>query len=130
MEARFKVMEVENCMLVDFVHRLQARIFDLTGEYPKPPTGLNLAHPHPQAQSSHDAPEPAQPSNAPAPAPAATSLEVAAQAVAGLNRSEHLAAQNSFEPARNDDDMRTAQEITRQLQQADGVPDGLPSASM
>jgi hypothetical protein len=54
---------------------------------------------------------------------------VAAQAVAGLTRNEHLAARDPYAPVRTDDDARTAEEITRQLQ-ADGGPDGLPNAPM
>ncbi|KAK3903908.1 putative transcription factor kapC [Staphylotrichum tortipilum] len=118
METSFKGLQAENYTLRDYVLRLQSRLLDAQGEYPQPPPGINLVPPNPQGQ-----PE------APSAAAGGNPLEVAAQAVAGLSRSEHLVARNSYAPARTDDDARTAEEITRQLQ-ADGAPDGMPSAPM
>lgn len=128
MEANFKALQTENYTLRDYVLRLQSRLLDSQGEYPQPPPGINLAPPNSQAQQPlHAGPEAPQ-GVAPA-APSANPLEVAAQAVAGLSRSEHLAVRDSYAPVRTDDDVRTAEEITRQLQ-AEGGPDGLPSAPM
>jgi hypothetical protein len=126
MEGNFKALQTENYTLRDYVHRLQSRLLDTQGDYPQPPPGINLAHSNPQTQSPHANQEVAQ--NAGVAPPAVSPLEVAAQAVAGLNRSEHLAVRDSY-PAVRDDDVRTAEEITRQLQ-ADGGPDGLPTAPM
>ncbi|KAK4126245.1 hypothetical protein N657DRAFT_654669 [Parathielavia appendiculata] len=122
MEITFKALQAENYALRDYVLRLQSRLLDTHGEYPQPPAGINLAHPSNQAaQPTSGGPEAPQ-TNA-APAPSSNPLEVAAQAVAGLSRNENYA------PARTDDDARTAEEITRQLQ-SDGGPDGLPAAPM
>lgn len=95
-----------------------------------PPPNAPVGGPHHQ-------PGPTAAANAPNP------LEVAAQAVAGLTRSsEHLAAAAAAAGGRDpygagaggarDDDARTAEEITRQLQQAEegGVPDGLAGGQM
>ncbi len=118
METNFKGLQAENYTLRDYVLRLQSRLLDAQGEYPQPPPGINLVPPNSQGQ----------PEAAPA-AAGGNPLEVAAQAVAGLSRSEHLVARDPYAPARTDDDARTAEEITRQLQ-ADGAPDGLPVVQM
>ncbi len=119
MDLNYKGLQGENYALREYILRLQARLLDTQGDYPQPPPGVNLAHPNAQAQPQHGGPEVLQ--TAGAVAPSANPLEVAAQAVAGLSRS-------SYAP-RTDEDARTAEEITRQLQ-AEGVPDGLPTAPM
>jgi len=126
MENNYKAMQTENYTLREYVINLQSRLLDAQGEFPQPPPNLILHAPPPPA----GAPEPGQPS---ASTPGANSLEVAAQAVAGLSRSEHLSARDpypKYEPAgRTDDDARAAEEIARQLQ-SDGISDGLPAAAM
>ncbi|KAK4165963.1 putative transcription factor kapC [Cladorrhinum sp. PSN259] len=136
-ESNWKIAQAENFALREYVISLQSRLIEVAGEYPPPPQSLHLAlsqHPHPQAatggplgRAEPPAPAPAQPHPNP--------LEVAAQAVAGLSRSEHLTGR-SADPyaglrvlARSDDDVKTAEEITRQLQ-ADGSQDALPEAAM
>lgn len=121
METNFKGLQAENYTLRDYVLRLQSRLLDAQGEYPQPPPGINLVPPNPQGQQPDVAPQGAAAGGNP--------LEVAAQAVAGLSRSEHLVPRDPYAPARSDDDARTAEEITRQLQ-ADGGPDGLPVVPM
>ncbi|KAK4103719.1 hypothetical protein N658DRAFT_514511 [Parathielavia hyrcaniae] len=138
MEINFKTLQGENYALRDYVLRLQSRLLDTLGEYPQPPPGINLAHPSSSTQAAQPAPggpEAPHQTNANANANAAPSatgssnpLEVAAQAVAGLSRSENYAPAAAA-AARADDDARTAEEITRQLQ-AGGGPDGLPAGSM
>ncbi|KAK4193880.1 putative transcription factor kapC [Podospora australis] len=146
--AAFKALQAEHYSLREYAGHLQARLIDITGECPPPPPGVSLAlapraplEQHQQQQQQQQPPPPAQQQ------PPANSLEVAAQAVAGLNRSEHLTrgqpqpqppqAQAASDPyaslhavvMRSDEDAKTAEEITRQLQQADvpvGGPDGLP----
>ncbi|KAK3294888.1 uncharacterized protein B0H64DRAFT_443922 [Chaetomium fimeti] len=127
MESTFKSIQAENYTLRDYVLRLQSRLLDAQGEYPQPPPGISLAHPNAQTQPpQHGGQEVSQ--TASAAAPGANQVEVAAQAVAGLTRGEHLGGRDPYAPVRTDDD-RTAEEITRQLQ-ADGGPDGLPAAPM
>ncbi|KAH6631754.1 hypothetical protein F5144DRAFT_602539 [Chaetomium tenue] len=125
LESTSKTLQAENYALRDYILRLQSRLLDTQGEYPQPPPGISL-HPTAQGQPSHGGPEVSQPTNAAAPGP--NQVEVAAQAVAGLTRGEHLSGRDPYGPVRTDDD-RTAEEITRQLQ-ADGGPDGLPAAPM
>ncbi|KAL2166425.1 hypothetical protein VTG60DRAFT_2778 [Thermothelomyces hinnuleus] len=130
MENTFKAVQAENYALREYVLRLQSRLLDTQGEYPQPPPGLNLAHPNAQTQPPHGSPEVPQPAATAAPAaPGANQVEVAAQAVAGLTRSEHLGDRDPYPPPVRSEDDRTAEEITRQLQ-ADGGPDGLPAATM
>lgn len=133
MESNFKAMQTENYALRQYVINLQSRLLDAHGEYPQPPPGLSLAPTHghggqPPATSSN---EPVQ--AAPVAPGAGTSLEVVAQAVAGLARGESQAGLPSHpnrgvkaDPGQNDDDSRADEEIGRQLQ-ADG---SLPSAQM
>lgn len=126
MEVSYKELQAENYSLREYVIHLQSRLLDTQGEYPQPPANINLSHPNSQPQPARGGPDPVQTA---APAPGANPLEVAAQAVAGLSRSEHLAVRDQYAAARTDDDVRTVEEITRQLQ-ADGTQDALPAASM
>ncbi|KAJ9142840.1 hypothetical protein NKR19_g7057 [Coniochaeta hoffmannii] len=130
MEANFKAMQTENYALRQYVISLQSRLLDAHGEYPQPPPGLSLAPHHPPPAASNNA-EPAH--AAPATPGVGTSLEVVAQAVAGLARGESQAGLPSHanrgakaDPGPNDDESRADEEIGRQLQ-ADG---SLPSAQM
>jgi len=160
MESSFKNVQHENYALREYIVLLQSRLLETQGDFPHPPAGLSLPHPHhapqpPPPQQQQQPPQPQQPQqvpNAPEPVQALPavnaappsgdhSLEVAAQAVAGLSRSEHLVGREHFntgkvyeqqqQAGRADDDARTAEEITRQLQ-ADGAtaPENLPAAPM
>ncbi|KAK3307095.1 uncharacterized protein B0T15DRAFT_510408 [Chaetomium strumarium] len=138
MEVSYKALQSEHYLLTEYVGTLQSRLLETQGEYPPPPPGLEFTQQPPPsrpdsgattAQAAVAAGDPA----APAPNP----VEVAAQAVAGLSRGEHLAARHPYaQPVRADDDATTAEEITRQLQAEGGsdqlpaVPDGLPAAPM
>jgi hypothetical protein len=130
LETNFKAMQTENYALRQYVINLQSRLLDAHGEYPQPPPGLSLAPHHPASA----APGNAEPAQAGAATPGAgTSLEVVAQAVAGLTRGEAQAALPSHpnrsvkgDPSTDDADTRADEEIGRQLQ-ADG---SLPSAQM
>ncbi|KAK0715837.1 hypothetical protein B0H67DRAFT_645528 [Lasiosphaeris hirsuta] len=126
MENGYKAIQSENYALREYIIHLQSRLLDTQGEYPQPPPNINLAHPHSQAP-------PAPVSESHPGSAGSNPLEVAAQAVAGLSRSEHIANRESYaakvyEQVRADEDARTAEEITRQL--ADGAPDGLSTAPM
>lgn len=121
MEASFKNTQAENYALREYIIHLQSRLLDSLGEYPQPPPNISLALPHPSG-TGPDASQSAVSTN---------SLEVAAQAVAGLSRSEHLTRDHysKYEQgSRSDDDARTAEEITRQL--ADSVNDNHPDPSL
>lgn len=122
MEASFKNTQAENYALREYIIHLQSRLLDSLGEYPQPPPNINLALPHPSATG----PDSSQSADSTNP------LEVAAQAVAGLSRSEHLTRDHYSvkydQGSRSDDDARTAEEITRQL--ADSVNDTHPDPSL
>ncbi|KAM7190600.1 putative transcription factor kapC [Rhypophila sp. PSN 637] len=146
MENKIQAIQAENTSLKEYVLHLQSRLLDAQGEFPQPPPNLNLGYPHahpppPQQPPAADHQQHQQ-QQAPAPAPPGpvNSLEVAAQAVAGLSRREppppatdpYLKYEAQPVVSRGggaDDDARTAEEITRQLQ-ADGQADGLPPAPM
>lgn len=128
-------MQTENYALRQYVINLQSRLLDAHGEYPQPPPGLVLAPAHhAHAGQPTAAPGNAEPAQAASATPGAgTSLEVVAQAVAGLTRGEaqgglprHPSRGVKADPSANDDESRADEEIGRQLQ-ADG---SLPSAPM
>ena len=116
MSTNYKAIQEENYALRDYILHLQSRLLEVHGDIPPPPANINLTSPHglPSSASGPDGALTAAGSNA---------IDVAAQAVAGLNRSDQLAGRDyvsKYEP-RVDDDARTAEELTRQL--ADSASD-------
>lgn len=131
LEAGFKVLQDENYALKDYVIALQSRMAEAYGEYPPPPPGISLSHPHQPPRGTAAGAGGTEPSQNAA-GPNVNPLEVAAQAIAGLSRSEHLTGRGDpYVGARpTDEDARTAEELTRQMQADGGGPDGLPAAAM
>ncbi|KAJ4300393.1 hypothetical protein N0V88_003067 [Collariella sp. IMI 366227] len=143
-EVSYKVLQNENYVLRDYVVALQSRLLAVQGDYPPAPPGLTLAHPSNTAQGQPPQQEPPQQqqqqqqqTSTSVTPPVHNSLEVAAQAVAGLNRSEHLVGREHHHypapaggiPQRPDsDDVRTAEQVARL--QVEGGVDGLPQAQM
>jgi len=122
MEAGYKTIQAENQALRDYVIHLQSQLLDTKGEYPPPPANVNLGPPHglPSSAFGPDGATTAAGTNA---------IDVAAQAVAGLNRSDQLSGREyKYEHRTVDDDARTAEELTRQL--AEGASDTLPPVPM
>lgn len=126
MEGNLKGMQAENYALREYIISLQSRLLDAHGEYPQPPPNVNLAHPH-------AAPPPvttggADPGSSNSAAGAGTSLEVVAQAVAGLTRGDHLSEgstegpqyANRMKQDSGEADSRSNEDISRQLQ-SDGL---------
>ncbi|KAK0665892.1 putative transcription factor kapC [Cercophora samala] len=156
MEESFKAMQAENFQLREYIVHLQSRLLESQGNYPPPPDNISLAHPStqggripeggpagvvqpppgvgapPQGQQQQQQQQPQQ--VVPAPNP----LEVAAQAVAGLSRSEQhrgpavdpYAGLRAVAMRNEADDVNTAEEITRQLQGEGGQEGNLPEAAM
>jgi len=126
-----QALQAENLALRQYIYVLQSRLMETAGQCPPPPSDVNISYPQAQAPPTGPTEAPAAAGAAP---PVTNPLEVAAQAVAGLSRSEHLAPRDQSHYAtkiyeqthRTDEDARTAEEMARQLQ-ADG-PDGLPTA--
>ncbi|KAL2267583.1 hypothetical protein VTJ83DRAFT_4860 [Remersonia thermophila] len=120
LDANYKALQAEHYSLREYTLRLQALLIDTQGDCPPPPPGVSLHQAPPgDASAAGQQPPPVQ--------AAINPLEVAAQAVAGLSRSanEHYGQVRSAA----DDDARTAQELTRQLQ-AEGSADGLSTPAM
>ncbi|KAK5660268.1 hypothetical protein OQA88_12808 [Cercophora sp. LCS_1] len=121
MEVAFKTMQNEHYALKEYVLHLQSRLIDTLGECPPPPQGVNISLPH----GNQGGPGPDSTQNA-----ATNPLEVAAQAVAGLSRSEHLTSRDhygvpkQYDQASRDEDERTATVLKRQLEGVDGLPTG------
>ncbi|EGO59156.1 hypothetical protein NEUTE1DRAFT_121024 [Neurospora tetrasperma FGSC 2508] len=146
MEMSFKALQNENFALRDYILHLQNRLIDVQGDYPQPPPNISLATPHTQQLQQQQPPPPPSVPHGIAPDPVqavqqvppatsapSASLEEAAQAVAGLSRSDHHMGGTSRDPyntaaSRTDEDARTAEVIQRQLQADNnsGMPDGLP----
>lgn len=131
MENNVKLMQAENYALREYIVHLQSRLVDAQIEPPAPPPNINLSvasavtgpppHGLPQPDPVQEAPPPPE---APVPntgsATGATSLDAVAQAVQSLSRSE---ASFKTEPeSQAAEDARTAEEISRQLSQAEPVP--------
>lgn len=129
-------MAAENQSLREYVIHLQSRLLDLSVEPPLPPPGVNLGQPHAYAQSAHatvNLQAPQEPEQVPGPVPntgsaSTQSLDAVAQAVQNLSRSEGMTDRPYKTDQPNTDD-RTDEELTRQLQQVDGLP-ALPTANM
>ncbi|OTB06377.1 hypothetical protein M426DRAFT_72402 [Hypoxylon sp. CI-4A] len=138
MEHSFKAIQNDNYALREYVIQLQSRLLDLQVELPQPPPNVNIAPPTPAASANargahtNTTAEPGQNNSN----NAGTLADVAA-AVAGLRAREPSADGMYGKPAAYkaevNEDARTAEEISRQLQQ-DGLPrqvqqDGLPTPS-
>ena len=86
----------EHAALKEYVLQLQSRLFELQGEYPPPPGGLNL-NPNPNPQPPPILEESVDPMDEDEHEPAPpTPLEAVAQAVAGLAQ-EQLNERRSFQ---------------------------------
>ncbi len=120
MDTTYKAVQAENENLRIYVIDLQSRLLDLQGNYPPPPANINLAHPRAVAMP----PPGQQPSQGAAAPSVASSLEVVAQAVAGLARENHRDGRGF----KADDSARDVDEIGRQLQGE--APNGLAASTM
>ncbi len=119
MDSTYKAVQAENENLRIYVIDLQSRLLDLQGNYPPPPPNINLAHPRAVAMP----PPSQQTGQGGIPASAASSLEVVAQAVAGLTRDSRDS--RVYKP---EDASREGEDLGRQLQGE--APNGLPAAPM
>ncbi|KAH8764149.1 hypothetical protein F5883DRAFT_106662 [Diaporthe sp. PMI_573] len=131
LEQHYKNLESENYALREYIVHLQGRLIDAQVEPPQPPPNVNLSVAPSHGIPEQSAPIPAQedaPMTDPTPntgsATGAATLDAVAQAVQSLSRSE--ASSYKTEPTAAEsqaaEDARTAEEISRQLQQADAVP--------
>ena len=57
----YKALQHENYQLRDYIISLQSRLIDTQGEYPQPPSDIDLTHPTPSSSSSSNPPRPSPP---------------------------------------------------------------------
>ena len=79
---KFKALQSENYQLRDYIISLQSRLLESQGEYPQPPSNINIPRPQTSGPSTHQIPAP----TAPMGSSAASQLQAsAAQAVADMS---------------------------------------------
>lgn len=82
----YKSVQAENYQLRDYIISLQSRLIESHGEYPQPPSNIEIQHPRSAAPPNQHAPAP----TAQMGSSAVSQLQAsAAQAVADLNGSKH-----------------------------------------
>lgn len=70
----FKALQTENYQLRDYIISLQSRLLESQGEYPQPPSNIDIPHPRSSGPTSQQVPAPTAPmgSSAASPLQAAT----------------------------------------------------------
>ncbi len=82
----FKALQSENYQLRDYIISLQSRLLESQGEYPQPPSNIDIPHPQTSGSSAQQIPAP----TAPMGSSAASQLQAsAAQAVADMSGGRH-----------------------------------------
>lgn len=100
-------MQAENYQLRDYIINLQSRLIESQGEFPQPPSNIEIPHPR-STEQMHLMPAP----TAPMGSSAVIQLQAsAAQAVAGLSSAKHQHEETAYLPSghpskriRKDDD--------------------------
>ena len=86
LQANYKAVQAENYQLRDYIINLQSRLIESQGEFPQPPSNIDINQPHPSNDPMHSVPAPIA-SMAPN---AVSQLQAsAAQAVADLGSGKH-----------------------------------------
>ena len=86
LEENYKVVQAENYQLRDYIINLQSRLIESQGEYPQPPSNIELSHPRQDAVTQLAAP------TAPMVSSAESQLQASAaqaQAVAEMGNGNH-----------------------------------------
>lgn len=87
-------MQAENYQLRDYIINLQSRLIESQGEFPQPPSNIEIPHPR-SAEQMHHMPAP----TAPMGSSAVSQLQAsAAQAVAGLSSVKHQHEEAAYLP--------------------------------
>lgn len=130
------MIQSENYALREYIVHLQSRLMDAQIEPPQPPPNINLAigpgapgpatHGLPDPPPEQEGAPPAEPTPNTGSVAGAATLDAVAQAVQSLSRSEVVFKSEADSQAA--EDARTAEEITRQLSQAEPVQ--VPAANM
>ena len=92
LEESYKAIQAENYQLRDYIINLQSRLIESQGEFPQPPSNINLPHPQGDTSRSGETYQPLPQSSPTIPAPAVSQLQTqasAAQAVVNLGSGKH-----------------------------------------
>lgn len=94
----FKALQSENYQLRDYIISLQSRLLESQGEYPQPPSNIEIHHPRTSGPPTQQNPAP----TAPMGSSAASQLQAsAAQAVADMSGSRHQQDEAAFSRGNN-----------------------------
>lgn len=87
----YKLVQAENYQLRDYIISLQSRLLESQGEFPQPPSNIEIHHPRPSASQPQHAPAPTAQmgSSAVSQLQASAAQASAAQAVADLSNNKH-----------------------------------------
>ena len=94
----FKALQSENYQLRDYIISLQSRLLESQGEYPQPPSNIDIPHPRTTGPPTQQNPAP----TAPMGSSAATQLQAsAAQAVADMSGGRHQQDESPYSRGNN-----------------------------
>ena len=99
----YKAVQAENYQLRDYIINLQSRLIESQGDFPQPPSNINLPHPQSSEPAQHGLPAP----TATMGSSVMTQLQAsAAQAVADLRTSKNHSRSNEDTEMRDHTDPR------------------------
>ena len=105
----FKALQSENYQLRDYIISLQSRLLESQGEYPQPPSNIDIPHPRTSGPPTQQVPAP----TAPMGSSAANQLQVsAAQAVADMSGGRHQQDESAYSRGTNPNKRTRAVEET------------------
>ena len=105
----FKALQSENYQLRDYIISLQSRLLESQGEYPQPPSNIDIPHPRTSGPPSQQIPAP----TAPMGSSAASQLQAsAAQAVADMGGGRNPQDESPYNRASNSSKRTRAGEDT------------------
>ena len=114
----FKALQSENYQLRDYIISLQSRLLESQGEYPQPPSNIDIPHPRTSGPPSQQTPAP----TAPMGPSAASQLQASAvQAVADMSGSRNQQDESPFTRGNNPNTRTRAGEDT-EMRSAPGQP--------
>lgn len=94
----FKALQSENYQLRDYIISLQSRLLESQGEYPQPPSNIDIPHPRTSGPPTQQIPAP----TAPMGSSAAGQLQASAtQAVADMSGARHQQDETAYSRGNN-----------------------------
>lgn len=114
----FKALQSENYQLRDYIISLQSRLLESQGEYPQPPSNIDIPHPRSTGPPNQQIPAP----TAPMGSSAASQLQAsAAQAVADMTGGRHQQDESPYTRGNNSNKRTRVGEDT-EMRSAPGQP--------